>query len=70
MISTRLRFNKRQFLNKKQNFLLSGSLALAGAGLYWYLTEEEEAKSKYHGIVIFGVFSIVVVFTVHFEGPW
>jgi len=55
MLATRLRFNKKNvFSNKKNNYLLSGSLALAGAGLYWYLTEDQEAKSKYHGIVIFG----------------
>jgi hypothetical protein len=42
--------------------LISGGLALAGAGIYWYLTKQDKQQDKqvqkakkYHGIVIFGV---------------
>jgi hypothetical protein len=54
---------KKNIFNKnysKQKYLLAGGLALTGAGLLgWFMADEKEAsdKSKYHGVVIFGVCS-------------
>lgn len=50
----RLNFSKYAPKQKVMSKLLVSGVALAGASLYWYLQEDKEAASKYHGVVIFG----------------
>lgn len=60
----RLNFSKYAPKQKVMSKLLVSGVALAGASLYWYLQEDKEAASKYHGVVIFGVCGISGLFSI------